>query len=69
MEIKNIMNADILDIIFEGRNKDYGAYDLRRTYNRRLVKALMSMAGILVFLFTGYFYWAERRMRRITPCI
>lgn len=55
MEIKNIMDADILDIIFEGRNKDYGAYDLRKTYNRRLVKSLMSMAAILVFLFTGYF--------------
>ena len=55
MEIKNIMNADILDIIFEGRNKDYGAYDLRKSYNRRLIKALISTALILVLLFIGYF--------------
>src|SRR5882762_6129904 len=55
MEIKKIMDADILDIIFEGRNKDYGAYDLRRSYNRRLIKALMSTAFILILLFTGYF--------------
>jgi len=55
MEIKNIMNADILDIIFEGRNKDYGAYDLRKSYNRRLIKSLISTALILVLLFIGYF--------------
>src|SRR5438445_8569908 len=55
MEIKNIMDADILDIIFEGRNKDYGAYDLRKSYNRRLIKALMSTALILVLLFIAYF--------------
>jgi len=55
MEIKNIMDADILDIIFEGRNKDYGAYDLRKSYNRRLIKSLISTALILVLLFIGYF--------------
>ncbi|MBN8856578.1 MAG: energy transducer TonB [Sphingobacteriales bacterium 50-39] len=55
MEIKNIMDADILDIIFEGRNKDYGAYDLRKSYNRRLIKSLMCMALVLVLLFIGYF--------------
>ncbi|MEN9340179.1 MAG: hypothetical protein RIQ62_1491, partial [Bacteroidota bacterium] len=25
METKDILNADVLDIIFEGRNKAYGA--------------------------------------------
>ena len=38
MEVNKILNADILDIIFEGRNKEYGAYDLRKTYNKRLVR-------------------------------
>ena len=36
MEINKILTADILDIIFDGRNKDYGAYELRKTYNKRL---------------------------------
>lgn len=49
------MDADVLDIIFEGRNKDYGAYDLRKSYNRRLIKALVSTAVILLLLFSGYF--------------
>lgn len=35
-----ILNADILDIIFENRNKGYGAYMLRKGYNSRLLKAL-----------------------------
>ncbi|MBC7651741.1 MAG: energy transducer TonB, partial [Deinococcales bacterium] len=34
------MSADILDIIFDGRYKDYGAYDLRKSYNRRMTYAL-----------------------------
>src|SRR6201986_576292 len=41
MEINKILNADILDIIIEGKNKEYGAYDLRKTYNRRLWKAII----------------------------
>jgi protein TonB len=55
MEVNKILNADILDIIFEGRNKEYGAYDLRKTYNKRLIKALIGMAVFLVLLFVGYF--------------
>ncbi|HEY4208027.1 MAG TPA: TonB family protein [Puia sp.] len=55
MEVNKILNADILDIIFEGRNKEYGAYDLRKTYNKRLIKALVGMAVFLVLLFVGYF--------------
>jgi protein TonB len=38
MEANKILNADILDLIFEDRNKDYGAYDLRKTYNKRILK-------------------------------
>ncbi len=40
MRSENILSADILDLIFENRNKSYGAYMLRRHYNARLVKAL-----------------------------
>jgi protein TonB len=38
MDINKILSADVLDIIFEGRNKAYGAYDLRKTYNNRIKK-------------------------------
>jgi periplasmic protein TonB len=55
MEVNKILSADILDIIFEGRNKDYGAYELRKTYNKRLVTALISMAALCLLMFGGYF--------------
>jgi len=54
MEINKILTADILDIIFEGRNKEYGAYELRKTYNKRLMIALISLAALILLLFVGY---------------
>lgn len=51
MDINKIQSADILDIIFDGRNKQYGAYDLRKTYNRRLTKALIITAGVAALIF------------------
>jgi protein TonB len=54
MEPNKILSADILDIIFEGRNKEYGAYDLRKTYNKRMIIALISIASLMLLLFVGY---------------
>lgn len=53
MDAKNILNADLLDIIFEGRNKEYGAYDLRRSYNNRLRNAFMITMGLLFVIIVG----------------
>jgi protein TonB len=44
MEANKILSADILDIIFEKMNKDYGAYKLRKEYKRRLTLALVITA-------------------------
>ncbi len=49
MEPEQILNADILDIVFDDRNKAYGAYTLRKTYNRRLSKALLITFSIALF--------------------
>ncbi|HEY6978395.1 MAG TPA: energy transducer TonB [Chitinophagaceae bacterium] len=51
MEQNKILSADILDIIFEGRNKEYGAYDLRKTYQRRLLIAVGAMVAICLIIF------------------
>jgi protein TonB len=51
METSKILTADILDIIFEGRNKEYGAYELRKTYRNRLIIALVAMVLICLILF------------------
>ncbi|MCW3109634.1 MAG: hypothetical protein JWQ09_4140 [Segetibacter sp.] len=50
MELNKIMNADLLDLLFEGKNKEYGAYELRKTYNQRILIAIVSM-GIVCLLF------------------
>jgi protein TonB len=67
MEIQEISRADILDILFEGRNKDYGAYQLRKTYNRRLNKALASTASICLLLIGGYTLAGKSHSSKITP--
>jgi protein TonB len=51
MDVNKIMSADILDIIFDGRNKDYGAYQLRKTYSKRLTTALVGTAVLLALIF------------------
>jgi protein TonB len=51
LDVNKIMSADVLDIIFEGRNKEYGAYELRKTYNKRLTTALLGMAALLALIF------------------
>jgi protein TonB len=55
MDINKILTADVLDIIFEGRNKEYGAYDLRKTYNKRITKALLIMLGVCALIFLSSF--------------
>ncbi|MEQ1677378.1 MAG: TonB family protein [Chitinophagaceae bacterium] len=45
------MQANLLDILFENRNKEYGAYALRQGYNKRMLVALgAGMAVILLFM-------------------
>jgi protein TonB len=53
MDANKILSADLLDIVFEGRNKDYGAYDLRRTYNKRITGALVITASIALLALLG----------------
>jgi len=40
MRPENILQSDVLDIIFENKNKAYGAYNLRRNYNKRLLQSI-----------------------------
>ena len=53
MDINKILSADLLDIIFDGKNKSYGAYELRKTYNSRLTKALIFTGALLLLIFVG----------------
>jgi periplasmic protein TonB len=55
METNKILTADVLDIIFEGRNKEYGAYELRKTYRNRLVIAIIATLLVCLIFFIGSF--------------
>ena len=45
-----ILKSDILDILFEKRNKAYGAYVLRKSYEGRVKKALGIMMCVAIAL-------------------
>jgi periplasmic protein TonB len=61
MNAESILHAEMLDIIFENRNKEYGAYELRKRYGNRLKIAMeiMSLAVLtfcLILSFDDYFF-------------
>lgn len=68
MNTQNILTANILDILFDGRNKSYGAYELRKNYNKRVVKALAGMIGICLLLTMGSIFANGKKMNN-TPLI
>jgi protein TonB len=53
MEANKILQSDFLDILFDGRNKEYGAYDLRRTYTKRALIGLAVMVSICLLVLVG----------------
>jgi periplasmic protein TonB len=53
MDVNKIMTADVLDLIFDGKNKEYGAYDLRKTYNKRMTYALVGTVAIILLILVG----------------
>ena len=58
MEPLAILRADPLDLLFENRNKSYGAYPLRKYYNQRLLISMgitlsLVIAASFVILYGG----------------
>jgi protein TonB len=57
MQPEIILESDVLDILFENRNKEYGAYTLRREYDARMGKAIVitfSLVALLLLLVFGF---------------
>ena len=65
MEKNLILKTDILDIIFEKRNKLYGAYNLRKFYPNRLKLALGFMF-ITAISFSAFTFLPKKENRIIT---
>ena len=46
----DLYNPEWLELVFDSRNKDYGAYDLRKHYAGNLVKAMAIAFFSVAFL-------------------
>ncbi|HEY0679815.1 MAG TPA: energy transducer TonB [Chitinophagaceae bacterium] len=66
LEVNKILQADVLDIIFEGRNKDYGAYELRSNYKKRLAMSVIAMLLLCALLLLLYSIANGKDSQRIT---
>lgn len=62
MKPERILESETLDILFEHRNKAYGAYSLRKAYPRRLIAALG-----WVLLLVGIFIVGNLLSKRFSP--
>ena len=56
MKPEMILQADLLDILFENRNKEYGAYALRKSYPRVMHQSIAGML-LIVFIFFALLSW------------
>ena len=61
--LKYESNLTLDEIVFENRNKEYGAYDLRRTYPKMLTKSfLIGTAVFLVVSLSPFIYMKIQQM-------
>ena len=61
----DLSSKEWTDLIFEGKNKAFGAYTLRRASDKRHNKAmLLVIIGLIVVLIGGYFWGMYSDFRR-----
>ncbi|RYD51887.1 MAG: energy transducer TonB [Sphingobacteriales bacterium] len=65
MDTHIILAADYLDLIYEGRNKSYGSYELRRNYARRIRTSLFLLA--LTGISIATYGWLTNRVAPSLP--
>jgi protein TonB len=58
--LPNLFPASLDDLVFEGRNQAYGAYQLRQSYNGHVRKALGIMGGLCALLLVGSATWQRQ---------
>lgn len=54
MDSGKILKTDFLDILFDNRNKSYGAYELRKHYDRRVRNSILITASIFLVIIGSY---------------
>ncbi|MBY0477055.1 MAG: TonB family protein [Chitinophagaceae bacterium] len=57
MTSNQFLTASFLDILFENRNKEYGAYSIRKAYPKHLMKAI----GLMLLLVIAFSFFVNSR--------
>jgi protein TonB len=65
MEANKILSAPLIDLVFDGRNKEYGAYELRKTNSFR-TKTALSFTISLVALVLSVVTMASGSKKKLT---
>jgi len=50
----DLYNPEWLELVFDDKNKDYGAYDLRKHYANNVVRSMLIAFFSVAVLYTGY---------------
>lgn len=53
-------NAGLDEVVFENRNKMYGAYDLRKTYEERLTLSAMATVSFFMLVLSSFFIFQAK---------
>ncbi len=64
---EKIMQSDLLDILFENRNKTYGAYVLRKSYNKTMIVAIAITLFITMLFSALQFVHHAKQHLYVTP--
>ena len=55
MNILGNNSSKLNEVIFENRNKAYGAYAIRESYSDSLKKSILCLSGLVILLFGSVF--------------
>ena len=66
----DLYNAEWLDLVFENRNKAYGAYELRQHYGNTMVRAMgIAFLAIAIAFGGSLIFMKQPRMIHVTPVV
>src|SRR6187549_137337 len=66
---EKIMQSDFLDLLFENRNKLYGAYAIRRSYNKTIASSITITVFIVMIFCLMQLIHNSKQTDRIVPVI
>lgn len=69
MDISKILKSDYLDILFEGRNKTYGGYELRKKYPTRARNAAIGTIVVAALIAAGPVIASMKKEEKKKPIV